>query len=142
MNSKKYSTILSIAFISLGFSSMISQIVFIRELITLFMGNELTLGIILALWLLWTATGSGLFGLFTKYLKNPFRLLYFLQFVIVLLLPLTIIFIRLSRNIFSLLPGEVTSPFFIFFIPFIVLAPIGTLFGFFFYIKLQGSLKN
>lgn len=96
------------------------------------MGNELTLGIILALWLLWTAAGSGLFGLLTRYLKNPFRLLYFLQFIIVLLLPLTIFFIRLSRNIFSLLPGEVTSPFLIFIIPFVVLAPIGTLFGFFY----------
>ncbi|MGA2904373.1 MAG: hypothetical protein ABSD98_11115, partial [Candidatus Korobacteraceae bacterium] len=42
----------------IGFSAVIGQIVLMRELIVVFSGNEMSLGIMLATWLLWTAAGS------------------------------------------------------------------------------------
>ena len=46
----------------IGFTSVIAQIVLMRELIVVFYGNEISLGIMLVGWLLWTALGSGLAG--------------------------------------------------------------------------------
>jgi spermidine synthase len=42
----------------LGLTSMIGQVIIIRELVVVFYGNELSLGIILACWLFWTGFGS------------------------------------------------------------------------------------
>ena len=42
----------------IGFSAVIGQIVLMRELIVVFSGNEISLGIMLASWLFWTAIGS------------------------------------------------------------------------------------
>jgi hypothetical protein len=44
----------------IGFSAVIGQIVLMRELIVVFNGNEISLGIMFATWLFWTAAGSGL----------------------------------------------------------------------------------
>jgi len=44
----------------LGFTAVIGQIVLMRELIVVFNGNEISMGIMLATWLLWTAAGSSL----------------------------------------------------------------------------------
>ena len=44
----------------IGFSAVIGQIVLMRELIVVFNGNEISLGIMLATWLFWTAAGSSL----------------------------------------------------------------------------------
>ena len=38
-----------------GFTAVIAQIVLMRELIVVFYGNEISLGLMLASWLLWTA---------------------------------------------------------------------------------------
>jgi len=46
----------------IGFSAVIGQIVVMRELIVVFNGNEISLGIMLATWLFWTAAGSSLSG--------------------------------------------------------------------------------
>jgi len=123
MNSEIKNTYLIIAFITMGFSSMISQIVLLRELVLFFTGNELTLGIILAFWLLWTAVGSGAIGRLIKYASEPIKLLIISQFLLVVLIPLTVIFIRSARLIFSIPVGEITSPIFILIIPLIALAP-------------------
>lgn len=42
----------------LGFSCFIVQLVMLREFLVLFMGNELVIGIMLAMWMLLTATGA------------------------------------------------------------------------------------
>ena len=42
----------------IGFNAVVGQIVLMRELIVVFSGNEISLGIMLASWLFWTAIGS------------------------------------------------------------------------------------
>ena len=44
--------------ILLGFAATIGQILLIRELMVVFYGHELSTGIVLASWLVWTALGS------------------------------------------------------------------------------------
>jgi len=109
---------------------MISQIVLLRELVLFFTGNELTLGIILAFWLLWTAIGSGLIARLIKFSVRPINLLIICQFLLVVLLPLTLIFVRSSRLLFYIPIGEITSPIFILLIPLLALAPVCIIVGF------------
>lgn len=130
MSTKIRRRYLLIIFIVMGFTSMISQIVLLRELVIFFTGNELTLGIILAFWLLWTAIGSGLLGRLVKYFKYPVNLFIICQFLLIVLLPITIVFIRCGKLIFSIPFGEITAPIFILIIPLIALAPIGSIVGF------------
>src|ERR1035437_2631413 len=55
----------------IGFSAVIGQIVLMRELIVVFNGNEMSLGILLATWLFWTAAGSSLGSLLRLGERNP-----------------------------------------------------------------------
>jgi len=130
MNTQIKFSHLIIAFVAMGFSSMISQVVLMRELILFFTGNELTLGIILAFWLLWTAIGSGASGKLIEFSSTPIKLLIISQFLLVILLPLSVVFIRLARNIFSIPIGEMTSPIFIVIVPILALAPVCIIVGF------------
>jgi spermidine synthase len=48
-----------IALAAVGFTSMIAQVLLMRELVATLYGNELILGLILMAWLAWVAVGSG-----------------------------------------------------------------------------------
>jgi spermidine synthase len=50
----------------LGVTSAVAQVVLLRELLVGFRGNELSLGISLAAWLLWVAIGSAVGGLWSR----------------------------------------------------------------------------
>src|SRR5208282_4670525 len=94
----------------IGFSAVIGQIVLMRELIVVFNGNEISLGIMLATWLFWTAVGSGLgsrFVLGGKHARWPVAALECLLGVS--LLP-TIWALRASRSFFQTVPGELVGP--------------------------------
>src|ERR1039458_1180628 len=56
-----------------GFSAVIGQIVLMRELIVVFSGNEISLGIMLAIWLFWTAAGCSLSSSFALTKDNARR---------------------------------------------------------------------
>ena len=55
---------------TLGISSMISQIIVLREFVSVFTGNELIIGITLSNWLILTGLGSYLFHQAFKIIKN------------------------------------------------------------------------
>jgi len=118
------------AIVVLGFSSLVGQAVLMRELMILFTGNELTIGIMLAIWLLWTAVGSGAFTKLLRTAQYPWRILVVSQISIALLLPISGSVIRLSKILLSLPQGEMTNPLFIILIPLVALAPVCILFGF------------
>ncbi len=48
--------------LALGFTTAVAQVLLVRELVAVFYGNELVLGLILAAWLAWGALGAGLSG--------------------------------------------------------------------------------
>jgi len=90
----------------LGLTSMVGQIIIIRELIVVFYGNELSLSVILASWLFWTSIGSSLFGRFIDTLKSKERLLSYIQLLTSLALPLNILFIRNIKSVLNISQGE------------------------------------
>jgi len=94
----------------IGFTSVTGQIVLMRELMVVFYGNELSLGLMLANWLLWTAAGSALGGRLAGRVRRPRILLGTLQVFVALTLPLTIVAVRTSRLVYQALPGEILGP--------------------------------
>ena len=91
----------------LGLTSMIGQIIIIRELIVVFYGNELSLGVILAGWLFWIAIGSGVLGRITDKIKHKEKLLSYIQVLTSIILPLNILLIRNIKTILKISSGKV-----------------------------------
>ncbi len=81
-----------------------------RELIVVFYGNEISLGLILACWLLWTAIGSSAFGRLVRRCRDSRRVVASLETLIAGILPLTIFAVRASRPLLESVPGEILGP--------------------------------
>ena len=96
--------------ILIGFTATVAQIVLLRELMVISYGNEISLGVMLASWLLWTALGSGVLGRFGARAPAPANLMAGLQTLLALLFPATIFAARASRVWFHALPGELLGP--------------------------------
>ena len=93
-----------------GFSAVIGQIILMRELIVVFNGNEISLGIMLATWLFWTATGSIVSSAVALGANNPRRAVAALQCLVAVSLPPTIWALRAAKSIFQTVPGELVGP--------------------------------
>jgi spermidine synthase len=98
----------------IGFTATVAQIVLMRELMVVFYGNEISLGVMLASWLLWTAIGSSVLGRIGARTAKPARLMATLQVLLALLFPATILAVRASRSVVHALPGELLGPWPIF----------------------------
>lgn len=118
---------LMLATIVAGFSSIIMQIVVLREVIAGFYGNELILGIILGNWLLLTGIGAYL-GKYFFVKKNLIRYFIFTQILIGIFSVITIFLIRVIRS-FIAVPGEIIGIIPVFFYSLLMLAPVTILHG-------------
>ncbi len=116
----------------LGLTSTITQIIFLRELIVVLYGNEITYALILASWLFWVGLGSYICSSLARKIKNYLMAINLVQLIIVLILPVVLILIRIIKNILGIYPGEIIGINTIGFIAFIVIAPVGFLFGAFY----------
>ena len=113
-------TALFLAISALGISSVITQILLMREFLSIFQGNELVLGIILANWLLLTGAGS-FFGKYYEKIKDKISLLFVSQLTVAVL-PIVYIFIIRALRLFFI-PGELLGIDKVFFITFLVMLP-------------------
>jgi spermidine synthase len=93
-----------------GFSAVVGQIVLMRELIVVFNGNEMSMGIMLATWLLWTAAGSALSSHLAFAERNTRRAVAGLNSLLALSLPVSIWALRASKSLFQAVPGELVGP--------------------------------
>jgi spermidine synthase len=91
----------------IGFTAAIAQIVLMRELMVVFYGNEISLGLMLASWLFWTAAGSAIAG---RVAREPRRLMAGLEALVAVALPATILVVRASRSVLETVPGESLGP--------------------------------
>ncbi len=106
------------AFILIGLATTLGQVLFLRELIVLFCGNELTIGIVLASWLLWTGLGS----IFAKRIKrNAFTYFSLLISIWAVTLPICIFLSRVAKVYIHV--GEIPSLFKIIFLSILLLIP-------------------
>jgi spermidine synthase len=92
---------MSLAIALIGFTSLVSQVVLLRELFVVFYGNELSVGAILAAWLFWVAVGS---GILPRFFRNQVSIL---QAATVLILPLELFFVANIRTLAGAIPGEI-----------------------------------
>ncbi|MFZ5800601.1 MAG: hypothetical protein ACOY3D_04380, partial [Candidatus Omnitrophota bacterium] len=120
---------LNLSLLLKGFIAIIMQIAIVRELLVVFNGNELTIGIILAVWLLLGALGSGLLGKFPRRPRKIEEAYICLQLVTLFTLPLCILLARLSRNFFGLQPFELVNLFQMFLYTFLATVFFSTLDG-------------
>lgn len=111
----------------LGFTSIITQIILLREFLTVFNGNELITGIILANWMLLTGLGALLGRSLKKYYINFSAISY--THILIGILPIIITFlIYFLRNI--LFPaGKMINLLEVFFTSLVLLSPFCILAG-------------
>jgi len=114
---------------AIGFAAVIVQILLLRELVTVFNGNELTYGISLMIWLAATGLGSFLAGKTSKYFKDPLKVLIYIELAISMLVPAEIYFARTSKVLFNIPAGSLPDLNSIFMITVISMAPACILFG-------------
>jgi len=117
------------ALILLGITAVITQVVLIRELIVLFSGNELSIGIILANWLVLEATGSYLAGRWATKQNEHLPPYVFLQWLLAIVLPFLFYLTRALPSQLNFIPGEAISITTIFYLSFLLLIPIGLING-------------
>jgi len=113
-NAARPSTVVRAALALCGFTAVIGQIVLMRELIQVFNGNEIALGILLATWLLWTAVGSALTSAFARApasRRSRSRLaVAAFECLLAASLPATIWALRCSKAFFQTVPGQLVGP--------------------------------
>jgi spermidine synthase len=112
------------ALLLMGFTSLIVQTLLIREFLISFYGNELTIGLILANWIILEAFGSGLINPLSLKSKRPYLVYCLLQTAIAVYLPVAIYLIRDVKNILGLTAGEGIGILPIFFSSLCILAPL------------------
>lgn len=116
-----------------GLSGIIAQAVSLRELLVAFYGNELTLGIILANWLISEVAGVFILGKFIDRLKNRITFFVILEITFSLALPASIYLARTFKNVLGIPPGEGIGLWQVFLSSLLILFPIafshGALFG-------------
>lgn len=98
-------TVFQSAIFIIGVSTVIAQICFMRELLAVFHGNEISVGIILFGWLIFTSAGAALAGVRPTYIPSSGFLAAVLS-MFACSLPLSLIIIRSGRRLLGLLPGE------------------------------------
>jgi len=123
---------LTFALTLIGLTAMMGQILLMRELLVIFYGNELTLGVMLAAWLFWTGLGSWVLGRLADRARDQIRLLNIAQAVILFLLPAVLFLTRNARSVWGLLPGEIVGFEPMLVSAFVLLAPLCLLLGFLF----------
>lgn len=124
---KKISTL--IAFALIGCYSIVVQVLFIREFLVVFLGNELCLGIIFASWLIGISLGAGIGARVVKRLKEVFPIFIFFQVIICLIPFFQIYFIRIIRELLGVPPGEYISLVSLFSSTFLLIVPFSFMIG-------------
>lgn len=113
----------------LGVVSQLAQVVLLRELLMVFHGNELSIGIILAAWLTWVSIGSGFGAAIAERTERVLSVLLLNTLALLPLLVTTVLVIRGLRGFFDILPGAYLSLPDITMSSFLVVAPACLLIG-------------
>ena len=118
----------------MGLSGIIAEIVLLRELLITFYGNELSIGIILANWLILEAIGAFLLGKRIEYSRRKLEAFISLTIFFSIAFPIAIYLSRIVKEIIGVIPGEGLGLIPIFFSSFFILLTVsishGALFTF------------
>jgi len=115
---------------SLGFTTLVTQIVLLREFLTVFYGNELVIGIVLTNWMVLTAIGSAAGGKITSKINVrafPAKALLILNFLSIIL----VVLLNVLRNV-VFIQGSQVGIYQVLFTSAILMMPFCLLSGFIF----------
>jgi spermidine synthase len=129
MQHKLKNIILIITFIWLGFIAIIAQTLCFRELMVIFFGNELCLGIIFTAWLLGITLGAFFASFIIDKIKSSTSLLTALLLLIIFILPFQVYSIRLIRLIINIPIGQHIPFFETVYMSFITVMPFSIIIG-------------
>ncbi len=113
----------------MGFSGLVAQIVILRELMIAFHGNELSIGVVLANWLLLESAGAFFLG---KKIARARRKLGFFILVTILFSVFflaAIYAVRVFKEFMTVMPGEGLGIMPMFYVSFLILLPVSLLHG-------------
>jgi spermidine synthase len=113
-----------LAILVIGLSGIAAQVMLLRELLVSFYGNELTLGLILANWIILEAFGVFFAGKFIDKIKNKLNIFVILQIIFVLTLPLSIYFARIVKSMLGVPFGEGIGLAQIFYSSLLIMLPV------------------
>ena len=122
-------SILKISLIIMGVSSITAQILLLREFLVSFLGNELTLGIILANWMVLEAMGAFILGKSAEKTRRKIETYVLLQIIFSLALPSAVYFTRIFKNFLVTTPGEGLGFAPILYSSFLILLPVAVSHG-------------
>lgn len=126
----------SFALFTTGVVSLSAQVIFLRELISVFGGNELIYGLIFTIWLLIYAAGSVLFGRLADKISDKRSAFVLTQTAVMICLPLMLFFTRTIRIVFGLQTGSLVD------LPTIIIAVLLALFPLTFVLGFQFALGS
>ena len=112
-----------------GAVSVIAQALMLRELAARLNGNELIYGISLTVWLLSGALGSYVGGKLLPRTKNSYGAFAVIELCVALMLPLEILFVRLSGALFNIPTGSIPDILSIALISIIAIFPVTSFLG-------------
>ncbi|MDD5680043.1 MAG: fused MFS/spermidine synthase [Candidatus Omnitrophica bacterium] len=130
MNKQK--RLIALSFVMLGATSISAQIIILRELLTIFYGNELSIGTILAGWLLLISAGSIIAGKFCEHIKRKLESFSVILMLLSFAIPLTVFLSRTIKHAMGLMPGEIIGFGPVFYISIIALSVFCVPYGFLF----------
>ncbi|MBI4810093.1 MAG: hypothetical protein HY800_01335, partial [Ignavibacteriales bacterium] len=124
----KINSALVLAIVALGVTAFITQIILLREFLSVFYGNELVIGIILANWMILTGLGS-LVGRFSIKLKDKINSIIITLTILSIIPIATVFLLRFFRNIIFDI-GSMVGIIQILYTSFLLLLPFCLLSGF------------
>ena len=122
-------TLVNFLIVLMGLSCFSAQVLFIREFLIQFYGNELTIGFILGNWLLCEAIGSFAFGIISWRKSSAINTYIITQILISLLLPWGIIAARIIKPLANIPVGQGLGIIPICLFSFLIIFPLGFFLG-------------
>ena len=117
------------AIVAVGFSGLVAEILLLRELLLVFSGNELSIGIIMANWLILEAFGSFLLGRTAETSENGAQQFAVVSILFSIALFAAVLLTRVLRRALGVSVGESIGFFPMVYASFLILLPVATLHG-------------
>ena len=118
-----------IAILAMGFSGLVAEILLLRELLIVFSGNELCIGVILANWLILEAIGCFFLGRKAEKPKNELETFTVITILFSLSLFIAVFLTRILKRVIGISIGESIGFVPMLYSSFLILFPVSILHG-------------
>lgn len=132
MQNRTFHTLLFLCIAAIGCYATIAQVILIREFLNIFYGNELCLGIVFGAWFLGIATGAFVGAKIEHTFQHVFGVFIITLFIMCLVLPVQIFFVRGVRGFLGVGIGEYISLLPLLFVSIGLILPFSFIIGFIF----------